>query len=79
MALSACSTNEHIRLIEPIPLLCPTDQLCQKPTITLKNNGDLVVALDKTLNEIEKCMLINQALTQCIENYNRTLQEKKYD
>lgn len=55
------------------------DQLCQMPQIKLKNNSDLVLALDKSLNAIEQCRLKEQALTQCIENYNRTLQEKNND
>ncbi|WP_235817186.1 Rz1-like lysis system protein LysC [Canicola haemoglobinophilus] len=68
-----------MRLIKPTPLLCPMDQLCQMPQIKLKNNSDLVLALDKSLNAIEQCRLKEQALTQCIENYNRTLQEKNND
>ncbi|WP_243385304.1 Rz1-like lysis system protein LysC [Caviibacterium pharyngocola] len=75
--LAGCSTSEKVRMITPLPLLCPTDQLCQIPTLNIKTNGDLVTALDSSLNALERCALKERALTDCIDNYNRTLQEKK--
>lgn len=80
LALFACSTNEtKYDYSNRLPYSAQPDQLCRIPKIKLKNNGDLVLALDKTLNALEQCRLKEQALTQCIENYNRTLQEKKHD
>ncbi|MGX2969302.1 Rz1-like lysis system protein LysC [Ursidibacter sp. B-7004-1] len=78
MALAGCSTNEaaHYRTIKPLPLACPPSQQCQMPKFQLKNNGDLVIVLDKALTTIEFCQIELKSWAECVEGYNRNLKGK---
>lgn len=63
------STQEVVKyqIIPPTPLMCPTSHQCQMPSYQLKNNGDLVTALDKALTTIELCQVEIKALERCVE------------
>ena len=71
--LGACSTAEPIKAAKPLPLLCPSAHLCQTPTLKIKTNGDLVLAVERLFNSLELCKLKEQALTACIDNYNQNI------
>lgn len=57
--------------------VCPNAHLCQTPTLNIKTNGDLVLAVERLFNSLELCKLKEQALTTCIDNYNQTITETK--
>ncbi|WP_225981340.1 Rz1-like lysis system protein LysC [Mannheimia pernigra] len=76
--MASCSTNEGVRyhILKPNPIICPKKSDCQTPTINIKTNGDLVKALDKSLNTIEVCQIMIESLEHCIEQYNEIISRK---
>ena len=75
MALVGCSSNErtHYQTVKPNPLLCPTHDSCQMPSVEVKTNADLARSLDKALTQIELCQIQLNALSECITEYNKHL------
>ncbi|WP_371739895.1 Rz1-like lysis system protein LysC [Mannheimia sp. ZY171111] len=71
--MASCSTSEKVRyqIIKPNPIICPKRLECQTLATEINTNGDLVKALDKSLNTIEVCQVIIESFEHCIEQYNK--------
>ncbi|WP_422386346.1 Rz1-like lysis system protein LysC [Actinobacillus lignieresii] len=72
--LTSCSTNVH-HAVNPNPLHCPVSNDCRIPSFVIKTNKDLVITLEKSLNTIEVCQLIIESQKNCIEAYNKSIQQ----
>ncbi|MCT8830277.1 Rz1-like lysis system protein LysC [Glaesserella parasuis] len=72
-ALVGCTKPTVIN--KPQPLLCPMVQVCQKPPVNVKTNGDLVQALDEALSEITLCQVQIDSLEKCIDGHNSAITE----
>ncbi|MGP9458721.1 Rz1-like lysis system protein LysC [Pasteurella multocida] len=66
MILNACSTKP----ISP-PILCPQTATCGDVNLQIHTNKDLAQALLKTQNMLQLCLLENNALKQCIDDFNK--------
>ncbi|WP_419672900.1 Rz1-like lysis system protein LysC [Mannheimia haemolytica] len=71
--MASCSTNESVRYhtLKSNPIICPKRLECQTPATEINTNGDLVKAIDKSLNTIEVCQVIIESFEHCIEQYNK--------
>lgn len=79
LGLAGCSTQEVVKYqqVKPNLLICPQTSQCQIPPFQLNNNGDLVLALDRSLTVIELCQIEIQAWEDCVENYNKLNSNEK--
>lgn len=72
MMLAACSTTPKI--IKQ-PILCPQVAECTPFAATIKTNGDLANAYLQSQQKLRVCIVENQALKKCIDEFNK--QEKQ--
>ena len=72
MMLAACSTAPKI--IKQ-PILCPQVAECTPFGTTIKTNGDLANAYLQSQQKLSVCIVENQALKKCIDEFNK--QEKQ--
>lgn len=75
MILIGCSTSEKIPVKQPI--LCPPAPMCRQITVSMKTNRDLALALAQSLNQTELCVIENNALKQCIADFNQGAEKQK--
>ncbi|HHE3508790.1 TPA: Rz1-like lysis system protein LysC [Pasteurella multocida] len=66
MTLNACSTKP----VSP-PILCPQTATCSDVNLQIHTNKDLAQALLKTHNMLQFCLLENNALKNCIDDFNK--------
>ncbi|MFS7555041.1 Rz1-like lysis system protein LysC [Pasteurella multocida] len=66
MILNACSTKQI-----KTPILCPQTATCGNVNLYIHTNKDLAQALLKTHNMLQFCLLENNALKQCIDDFNK--------
>ncbi|WP_424404821.1 Rz1-like lysis system protein LysC [Pasteurella sp. PK-2025] len=66
MTLNACSTKP----VSP-PILCPQTATCGDVSLHIHTNKDLAQALLKTHNMLQFCLLENNALKNCIDDFNK--------
>ena len=72
MTLAACSTTPKII---KHPILCPQVAECTPFVSTIKTNGDLANAYLQSQQKLSVCIVENQALKKCIDEFNK--QEKQ--
>lgn len=68
MMLAACSTTQKV--IKQ-PILCPQVAECAPFAVTIKTNGDLANAYLQSQQKLSVCIVENQALKKCIDEFNK--------
>lgn len=51
--------------------------MCRQITVSIKTNRDLALALDQSLNQTDLCVIENNALKQCIADFNQGAEKQK--
>nr|WP_297929470.1 Rz1-like lysis system protein LysC [uncultured Aggregatibacter sp.] len=68
MMLSACSSAPKI--IKQ-PILCPTAAECGQFAPQIRTNGELAEAYQQTQHRLNLCVIENDSLKKCIEEFNK--------
>ena len=67
VTLAACSTTQVIKQ----PILCPTATECGQFSPPIRTNGDLAEAYQQTQHRLNLCVIENDSLKKCIEEFNK--------
>jgi hypothetical protein len=65
--LAACSTTQVIKQ----PILCPTATECGQFSPPIRTNGELAEAYQQTQHRLNLCVIENDSLKKCIEEFNK--------
>ena len=72
IACVACSTAPQI--IKQ-PILCPQAQECTAYAPQVRTNGELAEAYQQTQHKLNLCVIENNSLKTCIEEFNKESQQ----
>ena len=67
VTLAACSTTQVIKQ----PILCPTATECGQISPPIRTNGELAEAYQQTQHRLNLCVIENNSLKQCIDDFNK--------
>ncbi|WP_143538956.1 Rz1-like lysis system protein LysC [Rodentibacter ratti] len=73
MTCAACSTAPQV--IKQ-PILCPQTNECDRFAPKITTNGELAEAYQTTQHKLNLCVMENESLKTCIENYNKKDNDK---
>ncbi|WP_080735139.1 Rz1-like lysis system protein LysC [Gallibacterium anatis] len=65
---NACSTQT---VPQPRPILCPQSNECGGFSVQIRTNGELAKAYVQAQQHLALCITENQALKQCITEFNQ--------
>ncbi|WP_077423445.1 Rz1-like lysis system protein LysC [Rodentibacter myodis] len=72
-ACAACSTPPQII---KSPILCPQVAECGRFSPPIRTNGELAEAYQQTQHRLNLCVIENDSLKKCIEDFNQKEQNQ---